>query len=186
MDTNSYFFFLNILILVFSVVAVINFNPIFAVLSMIVAFLLAVIYFSIIGAYLISMIFLIVYVGAVAILFVFSLMLFERIVISFNSFFFSISFVLSIFYIVFFVFFNLDYFSNVFEFEIDNFMYVLKFSKNFFVFFNNFSSDFVLQVTLFDYGYPYMLLNGIILFFFTVAVGFIFSGSKGNIKFLLF
>jgi NADH:ubiquinone oxidoreductase subunit 6 (subunit J) len=168
MDTNSYFFFLNILILVFSVVAVINFNPIFAVLSMIVAFLLAVIYFSIIGAYLISMIFLIVYVGAVAILFVFSLMLFERIVISFNSFFFSISFVLSIFYIVFFVFFNLDYFSNVFEFV------------------NNFSNDFVLQVTLFDYGYPYMLLNGIILFFFTVAVGFIFSGSKGNIKFLLF
>lgn len=183
MFNNSFFFIFNLLILIFSVIAVINFNPIFAVLSMIVAFLLAVIYFSIIGAYLISMIFLIVYVGAVAILFVFSLMLFERVVISFNSFFFSISFALSILYLSTFVFFNLEYFSNIFEFEVDFFNYFFSFTKNFFVFFNNFSNDFVLQTTLFDYGYSYMFLNGIILFFFTIAVGFIFSGSQGNVKF---
>ena len=46
----SFFFILNIFILVFAVIAIINFNPIFAVLSMIVAFLLAVLYFSVMGA----------------------------------------------------------------------------------------------------------------------------------------
>lgn len=188
MTNFSLFFFLNIIILIFSVIAIINFNPIFAVLSMIVAFLLAVLYFSIMGAYLISMMFLIVYVGAVAMLFVFSLILFERVLTFFNYFFFSITFLLSFFYLVFFTFFNISYFSNVFEFELDFFtVNSTLFESNVNTYFNilsTFSNDYVLQTAIFDFGYSYLFLNGIILFFFTIAIGFIFSGSQGNIKFL--
>lgn len=183
----SFFFILNIFILVFAVIAIINFNPIFAVLSMIVAFLLAVLYFSVMGAYLISIIFLIVYVGAVAMLFVFSLILFERVLVLFNYFFFTITFLLSFFYLVFFTFFNISFFSNVFEFEFDFFandigLFNAQIYSNFNLF-SIFSNDFVLQTSIFDFGYPYIFINGIILFFFTIAVGFIFSGSQGNIKF---
>lgn len=183
----NFFFITNIFILIFSVIAIINFNPIFAVLSMIVAFLLAVFYFAIMGAYLVSIIFLIVYVGAVAILFVFSLMLFERVLLSFSYFFFSVSFIVSFFYIIFFSFINTEYFSSIFEFEVDffnNILFTANGTNSFFLPFKTFSSDYNLQVSLFDFGYPYIFVNGLILFFFTVAVGFIFSGSKGSVKFL--
>lgn len=137
-------------------------NPIFSVLSLILVFIFNSILFLILGSDFLAVIILIIYVGAISILFLFVIMMFDIRFFELENFFFKIpplSFFFSIFFISIFLFFN-DL--VIFEIFYLNFSFFLEIYNWFFIFFfeNNVIS---LGVFLFNYFSLSIILLGIIL-----------------------
>ena len=72
---NIFFFFFSLLSIVFSFLVIISKNPVHSILSLILVFFNAASLLIIIGAEFLAMLFIIVYVGAVAVLFLFVIMM---------------------------------------------------------------------------------------------------------------
>ena len=72
---NIFFFFFSLLSIVFSFFVIISKNPVHSILSLILVFFNAASLLIIIGAEFLAMLFIIVYVGAVAVLFLFVIMM---------------------------------------------------------------------------------------------------------------
>lgn len=161
--------------------------PSFAIFFIILFFFSSAYIMHLLGASFLAMIILIVYVGAIAILFVFCVILFERTPVYSNYFYYRAillcSFLLSIFY----------FFINFFILKFDNFKAV-KYTPYFtpknklwptnqfdtysvpidFTFLDAFASFFFIT----NQGLFYILMIGFFLFFFTVSVVYIFYFTK--------
>jgi len=109
---NIFFFFFSSLSIIFSFFVIISKNPVHSILSLILVFFNAASLLIILGAEFLAMLFIIVYVGAVAVLFLFVIMMLNVKVTKLTSSIYRylpISFIFgSIFFFEFFMLFYLD------------------------------------------------------------------------------
>jgi len=109
---NIFFFFFSFLSIIFSFFVIISKNPVHSILSLILVFFNAASLLIILGAEFLAMLFIIVYVGAVAVLFLFVIMMLNVKVTKLTSSIYRylpISFIFgSIFFFEFFMLFYLD------------------------------------------------------------------------------
>lgn len=143
--------FFNIILILSSIFVFLSENPVHSVLFLVITFLSSASICFCFGADFLGLIFIIIYVGAIAVLFVFVIMMLniKRLNKSFKSFYFL--------YIFFFLFFLQVYlgfskcFSNFSFYQFD------------FFFFDSLSIEFYIGQTLYNYFVFCFLLAGIIL-----------------------
>jgi len=161
---NIFFFFFSFLSIIFSFFVIISKNPVHSILSLILVFFNAASLLIILGAEFLAMLFIIVYVGAVAVLFLFVIMMLNVKVTKLTSSIYRylpISFIFgSIFFFEFFMLFYLDLVSV-------NTNYLFLFENNFV---NEWSTSVVpvsnivaLGQLLYTYFSYLFILSGIIL-----------------------
>lgn len=87
MNVSFFYFFYTSILIVSVVVVILSKSPIHSVFYLILTFLLVSILFMILGAEFLSVLLLVVYVGAVAVLFLFVVMMLNlRIIVSYTTF----------------------------------------------------------------------------------------------------
>ena len=153
-------YYLLLFLLNFLVILIfLSFNPIHSVLFLIFSFCIAAVILFLLNAEFIGLLFIMIYVGAVAILFLFVIMMIET-KIHYNINYTFEKFIYTTFFIIFFY-----CFLKVFSIEIyddDIFSYSLD-MPNFLEFFDKFSNLVILGQSLYIYFFPIIIIAGLIL-----------------------
>lgn len=161
-NETPFFFFLFFFSLVFSIFVVFSKNPVYSVLSLVLVFINVTGLLILLGVDFLSMLFLVVYVGAVAVLFLFVVMMLNIKILSFYSFFFRY-FPLTVLFLLYFFF---PMLSNLIYLDLHNLLYNLYFNPincwSCYTF--QVENIFVLGSVLYTFYFCHFLFCGVILF----------------------